>query len=143
MSRSKFQSSTSFQMFQIFFVCLSVNVLVLLFSSLMTSTNIVFGTQSLTPSWGLFLSMGVLALINMLSVPIFESIQNESDRELTMKEWMIGYYIINFFGLWSISRFAEQFGIGFTSWGVVAIVALILDFVQGFAIMKFVYSKNN
>ncbi len=143
MPKKSFQTTTSSQMSQLFFVCFSVNILVLYFSNLLAPNFVVFGAQFVPATWALFLSMAVLSLINLLAVPIFEVIQEEKQKELSPKEWMIGYFIVNFTGLWLISRFAEQFGLGFSSWVVVALVALVLDFVQGFAIMKFVYPKNN
>lgn len=138
MSKKTFQSTSSVDMSRIYFICLAVNVVVLMFANKIAPLSVVFGTSVLTPIWGLFLSMGALSLFITLFIPVFDLIQEEVQRELTSKEWMIGYFFLNFVGLWLISRFAEQFGFGISSWGVAGLIALVLDFVQGAAIMYFI-----
>jgi hypothetical protein len=48
---------------------------------------------------------------------------------------MVKYFFLNFAGLWLISHFSQQFGLGITIWYVSAILAVILDVVQGVAMM--------
>lgn len=138
MSKKTFQSTTSVEMSRIYFICLAVNIVVLMFANKIAPMSVVFGTSVLTPTWGLFLSMGALSLINTLLIPVFDSVQEELSRALTTKEWMIGYFLINFVGLWLVSRFAEQFGFGISSWGVAGLIAIVLDFAQGAGIMYFI-----
>ncbi|OGD83026.1 hypothetical protein A2572_01030 [Candidatus Collierbacteria bacterium RIFOXYD1_FULL_40_9] len=142
MQKRSFITTTSVEMVRIYFLCLLVNLVVLIFANKLAPQSVVFGTSVLTPNWGLFLSMGTLSLLNLLFVPFFEQVQEELQRELTSKEWMVGYFILNFVGLWLISRFAEQLGLGISSWWVGAILAFILDMLQGFAIMRFAYEKK-
>ncbi len=56
-------------------------------------------------------------------------------KALTTAHWMAGYLAINFVGLWVISRFSEQFGLGISAWWIVLILAAVLDFVQGMGMM--------
>ncbi len=142
MQKGNFITTTSVEMTRIYFLCLLVNLLVLIFANKLAPQSVVFGTSVLTPTWGLFLSMGTLSLINLLFAPFFEQVQQELQRELSPKEWMVGYFALNFTGIWLISRFAEQFGFGISSWWVGAILALIVDMFQGFAIMRYAYEKK-
>ncbi len=142
MQKRNFITTSSVEMVRIYFLCLLVNVIVLIFANKLAPQSVVFGTSILTPSWSLFLSMGALSLINLLFVPFFEQIQQELQRDLSPKEWMIGYFFLNFTGLWIISRFAEQFGFGISGWWVGALLAFILDMFQGFAIMRYAYEKK-
>lgn len=80
--------------------------------------------------------MGTLALINILVIPFIREIERWKGRMLTPMEWMIKYFIVNFVGVWAITRFSEQFGLGVSSWFVVVILAVVLDLVQGAAMMQ-------
>lgn len=142
MQKTNYITTTSVEMVRIYFLCLLVNLFVLYFANKIAPQSVVFGTSVLTPSWSLFLSMGALSLVNLLFVPFFEQVQQKLQRDLSPKEWMIGYFVIDFVGLWLISRFAEQFGFGISGWWVGAILALILDMFQGFAIMRYAYEKK-
>ena len=55
---------------------------------------------------------------------------------------MLLYFIVNALGLWFITRFAEQFGIGASSWKVIVVVALLLDMAQGMAMMALQKKAN-
>lgn len=142
MQKRNFITTSSVEMVRIYFICLLVNTIVLIFANKIASQSVVFGTSVLTPTWSLFLSMGTLSLINLLFVPFFELVQQELQRDLSPKEWMIGYFLINFTGVWIISRFAEQFGFGISGWWVGVALAFILDMFQGFAIMRYAYDKK-
>lgn len=107
-----------------YFVLLAVNSLVIYLAHLWFPQNVVLGTQSLSPTWALFLSMGVLSLINTFAIPF------------TPKNRMVAYFILNFIGLWLVTRAAEQLGLGITSWVIAAILAVILDVFQGIAMMR-------
>jgi hypothetical protein len=39
-------------------------------------------------------------------------------------------------GIWLVARFAEQLGLGISSWVVAAILALVFDVVQGLLVTK-------
>jgi hypothetical protein len=115
---------------------LLVNVLVLWLAASWFPQFIVLGTISLTTTWALWLSMGKLALIGTLLMPFFTEWELRRGKTLTAAEWSIGYFFVNFIGLWTITRFAEVFGLGITSWLVAAVLALVIDFGQGLVMMK-------
>lgn len=142
MAENKLPVTTSMQMAKIYFVLLVLNSLVLVLGNFIFPEQIVLGTMNLSFWWSVFHSMSVLSLIGMLSVPLFEWKQEKLNRELTPKEWMVGYLVINFVGLWIISRFSEQFGLGFSAWWVVLLIASVMDVVQGIGMMM-VYKKQN
>ena len=95
---------------------------------------IVLGTAHLNATWGIVLSMGALSLINLLALPFIRRYENMRDKMFTVTDWMTTYFFLNFIGVWLISRAAEQFGLGISSWIVVAALALVLDVAQGIAL---------
>lgn len=119
-----------------YFVLFAVNSLVIYLANLWFPQNVVLGTQSLSPIWALFLSMGVLSLINTFAIPFMNQYEKSRKQPLTPKDWMAAYFVLNFIGLWLVTRAAVQLGFGITSWIVAAILALILDVFQGIAMMR-------
>lgn len=51
-------------------------------------------------------------------------------------EWMASYFVLNFVGVWVVARFANQLGFGISSWVVALVLAVVLDVVQGAAMMQ-------
>lgn len=127
--------STSRQMAIGFFALLIVNSVVIWVANYFFPSFVVLGTANISLWWAVLHSMGTLALIGTLAVPAMEYIQEMQGRALTMKDWMIGYLVVNFVGIWVIARFSEQFGLGISAWWVALVVAVILDLVQGLAMM--------
>lgn len=119
-----------------FFTLLLVNSIVLYIAQIIRPSNIVIGTHALGYFWGIGMSMGKLALIGTLAMPIIHEIENRRGRMFSDMEWIASYFVINFVSLWIITRFSEQFGLGVTSWYVVVILAAIMDVVQGVAMMS-------
>lgn len=119
-----------------FFVMLVVNVLVMLLAHMVFPAFVVLGTGTLSVVWALALSMGILSLIDTFTIPFVRVFENYRKRMFSTVEWMVTYFVINFVGLWLISRGAEQLGLGVKSWIVVLVLAVILDMVQGMAMMK-------
>lgn len=117
-------------------VLFGVNAVVLLLANAFFPENVVLGTYALSPRWSVFLSMGTLALLDTFAIPFARELERMKGRPLTTQEWMVKYFFLNFAGLWLITRFSEQFGVGVTSWGVVGLLAIVLDFVQGAAMMR-------
>lgn len=119
-----------------YFILFAVNSLVIYLANLWFPQNVVLGTQSLSPTWALFLSMGVLSLINTFAIPFMNQYEKSRKQPLTPKDWMAAYFVLNFIGLWLVTRAAEQLGLGITSWVIAAILAVILDVSQGIAMMR-------
>ena len=109
---------------------LLVNVLVLWIAARWFPQYIVLGTLSLTTVWALWLSMGKLALINILIMPFFGGWKHCHNKRLCFIKKPSSCFLINFAGLWAITRFSDVFGLGVTSWKVVACLALVLSLVQ-------------
>jgi len=83
----------------------------------------------------------MLSLIGTLAVPLFEWKQKMLGRVLATKEWMVGYLAINFVGVWVITRFSEQFGLGISAWWVGLLLAVAFGFVQSKGMMVFKKEK--
>ena len=133
---SRFEHNPGMMLVISYALTLVVNVLVLYLAQMWFPQYIVLGTVSLTATWALWLSMGKLALLNTLAIPFFTEWEHRRGKTLSSMDWMVGYFLVNFAGLWLVTRYAEVFGLGVTSWMVVAGLALALDFVQGMAMMK-------
>ncbi|MFH2118660.1 MAG: hypothetical protein ABII10_02915 [Candidatus Paceibacterota bacterium] len=109
------------------------NIMVLWLAARWFPQYIVLGTLSLTTTWALCLSMNELALINTLSKPFF---RHQCNKKLINMGGLKSSFIVNFIGVWTITRFAEVFGLGVTSWVVVAWLAIALSLVQRAIMMK-------
>lgn len=123
------QFSQLARLFGVWFVAQSV---VLSFLSHFFSESIVIGTYAIEPLHALVYSMFVLTLFAVGSLPLLEIIQEYRAVEFRTTEWMFFYFGVNSGGLWIISRFADQLGLGLGSWIVVAALGLLFSFVQGF-----------
>lgn len=132
----KFEYNPGMMLVISYALTLVVSVLVLRLASLWFPQHIVLGTISLTAGWALWLSMGALALITTLAIPFFTEWEHRRKKILTPQDWTVGYAVVNFAALWLITRFSNVFGLGVTSWMIVAALALALDFAQGLAMMK-------
>ena len=140
MAKEKLPVTTSAQMAHMFFVLLAVNSSVLWLANAFFPKMIVLGNAMLDRNWAIFLSMGMLSLIGILCVPIFEYYQAQKSKALTSMDWMVGYLVINFVAIWGITRFAEEFGMGISAWWIALILAAVMDFLQGLGMML-VYRK--
>lgn len=136
-----FTTTTNRQMAVGFFVQLVINSLVIWIANMLFSDHVVLGTAYFSLGWAIFHSMLLLSLIGTLAIPLFEWKQEMTKKALTNKDWMLGYFAINFVAVWVISRFSEQFGLGVSSWIVVLLLAGVLDFAQGMGMML-VYKKS-
>lgn len=117
-------------------ILFTINSLVIYLANLWFPHHVVLGTQSLSPIWALFLSMGFLSLINTFAIPFMNQYEKSRKQPLTPKDWITAYFVLNFIGLWLVTRAAEQLGLGITSWLVAAILAVILDVFQGIAMIQ-------
>ncbi len=126
-----------------YFVLLIVNSVVLYLANTFFPNNVVLGTANIPYLWAIKHSMGALALVGAFVIPFVRVLEKERKKNFTTTEWMLLYFIINTAGIWVIARFAEQFGLGISSWRVAVLLGLVLDFVQGFAMMRLEKMKSN
>lgn len=136
MASKKINQYTGITLVKTYFVLLLVNGLVFYLANSWFPAHVVLGTAHLTFWWSVLLSASELAIIGTLAVPFIRELENKKGRMLTKKEWIIKYFFINFFGVWLIARFADQLGMGISSWTVAAILALVLDLTQSAAMMQ-------
>ena len=118
-----------------FFILFAVNSLVLYFANLLFPTQIVLGNQSVTYGWSFIHSMATLTMLNIFLIPIIREYENKIGKMISPMCWMKTYLIANFIGLWVLARFANQLGMGLSSWVVALFLALALDIAQGIAMM--------
>ncbi len=121
----------------IYFILFAVNAVVIYFANMMFPDKVVLSTMSLSSNWSVLLSAGKLALIATFLMPFFTEWEIRRKRVLSPAEWMGGYLLVNAAALWCITRFSEVFGLGVTSWVVVVVLAAVIDFAQGMAMMVF------
>lgn len=111
------------------------NVLVLLLANSLFPSNVVLGTLSVPYWWAVHHSMFKLAVAGVFVMPLVAYYEWQKSITFTSKQWMTTYFFVNLVALWGISRFAENMGFGVSSFGVLIILALVFDFVQGMAMM--------
>lgn len=97
---------------------------------------VVLGTHELSALQGLAYSMVVFTLITVGSIPVVEMIAGMQNRVLKAMDWMVIYFVINTAAIWVVARFAEQLGMGISSWMVAIVLGLIIDAVQGLLVTK-------
>lgn len=134
-SPSFFKRNPGMVMVVSYFVLKGVSAVVIYLANMWFPSQVVLGTVSLTMWWAVLLSAGALALIDTLALPFLAEFEHRRGRLLSPGEMMVAYLLINFIGLWGITRFAEVFGMGVTSWMVVLALAAVLDFFQGIAMV--------
>ena len=119
-----------------YFIIFVVNALVILIANVLFPEYIVLGTATITKTWAILYSVTALTLLNTFSIPFIREYENRTGKMLKSSRWMIKYFLINFIGLWLISRFAEELGLGLSSWMVAVVLAVVLDVVQGMVMMQ-------
>jgi hypothetical protein len=120
------------QLFRLFGIWFVAQAIVLAGASYFFSNSVVLGTNTITPFYAMMYSMFVQTLIAIGAVPLLELLQDFQQKNLGTTAWMLFYFGVNTIGLWIISRFAEQLGLGLGSWIVAAVLGLVFAFVQGF-----------
>jgi hypothetical protein len=118
-------------------IIFAVNAITVYLAQMFFPKNIVLGTHSLSYFWALYMSMGKLALLTSFILPFVSKYEIMRNKIFSPAEWMSLYFVVNFVGIWVITRFSEQFGLGVTSWVVVAALAVVLDVAQGMAMMAY------
>ena len=119
----------------IFILVYILNAVVIYLAHLILPHQIVLGAKDIPLLWALKQSAIYTAILDMLAIPVMEYVQQLQGKVLTSNAWMIAYLIVNFAGLWALSRYSNLIGLGISAWWVVLILAAILDFLQGAVIM--------
>lgn len=125
-----------------FFILLIVNSLIIWLANMFFPKNIALGTWSITKFQAIVQSMGILALIDVFSIPFIKEYEIKRNKKMSPKNWMIAYFLINTAGIWLIARLAGYIGMGISSWLVAVILGLILDSVQSWTVKLFTSSKT-
>lgn len=136
LSREKVQAQHGLMMIYSFITLFLVNNLVLHVANLLFPTAIVLGTASISHWWAMYHSMFKLTVINTFVMPLVTFYEWKKGTTFTPTQWMASYLVVNFVSLWCIGRFADNLGLGFTSWLVILLLAGVLDIVQGVAMMS-------
>ncbi len=118
-------------MFVFFMIAHSV---VVFLGSVIFPSQLVLGTHLISPLLGLVQSMLVFTLLAVVATPVIEVLSAWTKVKLSDFHWIAGYFVINFFGLWGVARFAEILGMGVASWVVVVVLAVVFDLVQGIVV---------
>jgi hypothetical protein len=135
LSKEKVQAQHGLMMILTLITLFIVNNLVLHVANMIFPDQIVLGSASVSHWWAMYHSMFKLSVICTMVMPLVTMYEWKNKVVFTPKQWMVTYFVINFGALWIISRFAENFGLGFSSWFVILLFAGVLDMVQGMAMM--------
>lgn len=139
--KSKINPYTGIILVKSFFALLAVNVLVIALANKLFPESVVLGTHALNVFWVLVHVGSTLAIIDTLTIPLIHEYENMRGKMLSGWEWMMKYFAINFVAIWLITRFSEQFGMGISAWWWAAILALVIDVLQG-GVMMTLYSSH-
>ncbi len=131
-----FKKETGMVLVISYFVLLLVNYILISLANIFFPEHVVLGTISLTPVWAGIISMSALSLIVTFAVPFVRVYEDARSKILTTRDWMLLYFILNFVGVWLVSRAATQLGMGISSWVVALVLAIILDTAQGVVMMQ-------
>jgi len=123
------------------FILFGVNIVVLFIAQMLFPQNIVLGTHSLTYQSALAMSMGVLSYLISFFMPFVSKYELMRAKIFSPFEWSALYLVVNLIGLWLITRAAQQFGLGVTSWMVIVPLAIALDVAQSLIMM--IYGNLN
>lgn len=135
LSKEKVQAQHGLMMIYTFLTLFVVNNLVLHLANILFPTQIVLGTASISHWWAMYHSMLKLTLVCTFIMPLVTYYEWRNKVVFTPKQWMLTYFVVNTLVLWEISRFADNLGLGFSSWMYIVGFALVLDMIQGAAMM--------
>lgn len=135
LSKEKVQAQHGIMVIYSFITLFIVNSLLLYIGSMLFPQAIVLGTASISTAWAIYHSMLELTLISIVVMLLVTVCEWKNKIVFTPKQWMGTYLVVNFISLWGISRFADNFGLGFSSWLVILLSAVVLDIFQGMSMM--------
>lgn len=136
LSKEKVQAQHGLMIIYSFIALMLTNVVVLIIVNALFPHNVVLGTYSLSYWWAICHSMLRLTLIGVFAMLLVTVYEWKNKTVFTPKQWMLAYFVVNFVALWCISRFADNLGLGFSSWFVIFLFAGVLDMAQGMTMMK-------
>ncbi len=124
------------------FVIFVVDIGTLYLANNLFPDNVVAGTANISTIEALVLASGALTLIDTFTIPFVREFERIRDRKLTNNQWMILYLLLDFSGVWLVTRFAHLLGVGISAWYVALGLAVVLDLFQGVAVMGIERLKN-
>lgn len=136
LSKIKVQAQTGLMLFYSFLTLMVTNVVVLMIANALFPNQVVLGSFSVPYLWAIHHSMFKLSVIATFVMPFVAYYEWQKSTTFTPKQWMIAYFFVNLAGLWGITRFAENLGLGVSSFGVLVLLTLAFDFAQGAAMMS-------
>jgi predicted outer membrane lipoprotein len=131
--KDKQSNNTGLTLVITYFVLYIVNSLVILLANTLFPENVVLGTACLSLSWAIVHSMGTLAIVNTFAIPLVREYEKRAGRMLPKGQLMLVYFILNTVSVWVIARFAEQFGLGISSWIFAVLLAIVFTITQSIA----------
>lgn len=136
LSKEKVQATHGLMMLYTFIALFLTNSLLLILANYLFPTAVVLGSSSAPYWWAIYHSMLKLTVIAVFVMPLVTYYEWKNKVVATSKQWMLIYFIVNLLAFWEITRFAENLGLGVSSWMVVVILAAAFDMVQGMTMMK-------
>lgn len=112
-----------------------VSAIVMYFANQFFPAAVVLGTVSISSMWAIALSAGKLGLVTTFASAFFAEMEHRNGKMLSPSTMIAGYFVVNLAELWFITRYAEIFGLGVSSWVVLVCLALVADLAQGMAVM--------
>lgn len=135
LSKEKVQAQHGLMIIYSFIALMLTNVVVLMIVNALFPHNVVLGTYSISYWWAICHSMLRLTLIGVFAMLLVTVYEWKNKLVFTSKQWMITYLVVNFLALWCISRFADNLGLGVSSWWIVLFLAIVFDWAQGMVMM--------
>lgn len=135
-SEREIQAKTGIMLILSYLALLASNIFVIYLANLLFPTHVVLGTFALTSTWALWLASSKLSLIGLLVMPLVAYREWKSKKDFRPQDWIVLYVLVNVVSLWVVTRFAEIYGLGVSSWVVIVALALVMNFVQGLVMMN-------
>lgn len=135
MNKAEVQAKTALTLVYSFFVLFAVNALVIYLANALFPADVVLGTYSISSWWALHHSVTKLSLIVTFAIAFVYYHEWKRGKDYSPREWMLAYFAVNTVAVWMITRFAENMGLGISHWWVAVLLAVALDWAQGFAMM--------
>jgi len=135
MSKIEIQAKTGVNLVISFLILFVVNSAIIMLGNRFFPHQVVLGTYSISYWWAIYHSMLKFTLMTTFVMPFVALYEWKKNTTFTNMQWMGTYLVVNVVGLWAITRFANNLGLGVSAWWVVLVLAVVLDWVQGMAMM--------